>query len=103
MRQEKTLKLVVNTLIDPRIKMTNMETNDKTWVWTCYDFSEGTIVEEVFAFKCSSVEDAAAFKEVDTISQYFLLSATLPGGVVFRRRAVVVTDSASPPRNSLRW
>ena len=64
MRQDKTMKLIVNCLIDPRIKMTKMESNDKTWVWTCYDFSDGDIVEEVFAFKCPSVEDATAFKEV---------------------------------------
>jgi len=64
MRQEKTLKLIVNCMIDPRIRMTKMDSNDKTWVWTCYDFSEANIVEEVFAFKCTSVEDAAAFKEV---------------------------------------
>lgn len=65
MRQEKTLKLIVNCLIDPRIRMTKMDSNDKTWVWTCYDFSEAEIVEEVFAFKCTSIEDAATFKEVN--------------------------------------
>jgi Ran-binding protein 1 len=69
MRQEKTLKLIVNTMIDPRIKMTKMDSNDKTWVWTCYDFSDATIVEEVFAFKCPSVEDAAAFKAAFDKSQ----------------------------------
>jgi len=63
MRQEKTLKIIVNTLIDPRVKMTQMASNDKTWVWSCYDFSDGEIVEEVFAFKCTSIEDAKAFKE----------------------------------------
>lgn len=69
MRQEKTLKLIVNTLIDPRIRMTKMDSNDKTWVWTCYDFSDAEIVEEVFAFKCTSVEDAATFKEAFDKSQ----------------------------------
>jgi Ran-binding protein 1 len=63
MRQEKTLKLIVNAMIDPRIKMTKMDSNDKTWVWSCFDFSEAQIVEEVFAFKCANVEDAASFKE----------------------------------------
>ena len=76
MRQDKTLKLIVNTLIDPRIRMTKMDSNDKTWVWTCYDFSEGKIVEEFFAFKCTSIEDATSFKEVsDSASplvEYFL-------------------------------
>lgn len=64
MRQEKTLKLIINSGIDPRIRMKNMDTNDKTWVWTCYDFSDAVVVEEIFAFKCSSIEDAAKFKEV---------------------------------------
>lgn len=64
MRQEKTLKLIVNTLIDPRIRMAKMDSNDKTWVWTCYDFSDAEIVEEVFAFKCLSIEDASSFQEV---------------------------------------
>jgi hypothetical protein len=70
MRQEKTLKLIVNCLIDPRIRMTKMDSNDKTWVWTCYDFSEAEIVEEVFAFKCTSIEDATTFKEVRPHSRH---------------------------------
>lgn len=69
MRQEKTLKIIVNTLIDPRIRMTKMDSNEKTWVWSCYDFSEGEIVEEVFAFKCPNVEDAATFKSTFDKSQ----------------------------------
>jgi phosphatidylethanolamine-binding protein (PEBP) family uncharacterized protein len=64
MRQEKTLKLIVNAVVEPRIRMTKMTANDKTWVWTCYDYSDAVIVEEIFAFKCVSIEDAATFKEV---------------------------------------
>ena len=80
MRQEKTLKIIVNTLIDPRVKMTQMASNDKTWVWSCYDFSDGEIVEEVFAFKCTSIEDAKAFKEV--ASQPYAFHARL-GQILF--------------------
>lgn len=64
MRQEKTMKLIVNCPIDPRIRMTKNDSSDKAWVWTCYDFSDGVeLVEEIFCFRAPSVEDAAKFKE----------------------------------------
>lgn len=63
MRQEKTLKLCVNTLIDPRISMVANVSSDKAWVWSCFDFSSGELVEEVFSAKFTNVETATLFKE----------------------------------------
>lgn len=49
MRQEKTMKIIVNHFLDPRIVLTpNAGATDKSWVWVAFDFSDGTeLVETV--------------------------------------------------------
>jgi Ran-binding protein 1 len=48
MRQEKTMKVIANHFLDPRIKMTpNAGASDKSWVWVAFDFAEGELVETV--------------------------------------------------------
>ena len=49
MRQEKTMKIIVNHFLDPRIKITpNAGASDKSWVWVAFDFSDGeSLVETV--------------------------------------------------------
>lgn len=47
MRQEKTLKIIVNHFLDPRIVLTPNAGNDKSWVWVAFDFSEGELIETV--------------------------------------------------------
>lgn len=69
MRQEKTMKLIVNALVDPRIVMTKSVGGDRAWVWSCFDYSEGTLEEEVFGVKFGSSDDAAKFKEAFDQSQ----------------------------------
>jgi len=63
MRQEKTMKVIANHVVDPRIDLQPNVSNDRTWVWSCFDFSEGDLVEEVFATKFQSAKDATKFKE----------------------------------------
>lgn len=47
MRQEKTMKIVVNHFVDPRIVLAPNVGNDKSWVWVAFDFSEGELIETV--------------------------------------------------------
>jgi Ran-binding protein 1 len=47
MRQEKTMKLIVNHFLDPRIVLTPNAGNEKSWVWVAFDFSEGELIETV--------------------------------------------------------
>jgi hypothetical protein len=47
MRQEKTLKIIVNSFLDPRIVLSPNAGNDKSWVWVAFDFAEGELLETV--------------------------------------------------------
>ena len=56
------MKLLVNTLVDSRIKMSPNVGSDKAWVWSCFDFSEQELKEEVFSIKFHTPEQATEFK-----------------------------------------
>ena len=63
MRQEKTLKILVNHFVDPRIVLTPNSGNDRSWVWVAFDFSNGETLEEMtFALRFKDAEIAGAFK-----------------------------------------
>lgn len=64
MRQEKTLKILVNHFVDPRITLTPNSGNDRSWVWVAFDFSNGETLEETtFAIRFKDADIAAAFKK----------------------------------------
>jgi Ran-binding protein 1 len=63
MRQEKTMKLLINHFLDPRIVLTPNVGSDKSWVWVAFDFSEGSLIETTFALRFSSAEIAQEFKK----------------------------------------
>uniref|UniRef100_A0A7S3NPI9 RanBD1 domain-containing protein n=1 Tax=Aureoumbra lagunensis TaxID=44058 RepID=A0A7S3NPI9_9STRA len=69
MRQEKTMKIIVNHVIDPRIQLQPNAGNDKSWVWGAWDFSEGELVDEVFAIRFANAENATKFKDAFTNAQ----------------------------------
>lgn len=62
MRQEKTLKIIVNHFLDPRIVLTPNVGNDKSWVWVAFDFAEEELIETTFAIRFGSAEIAQAYK-----------------------------------------
>ncbi|GAB5035405.1 ran-specific gtpase-activating [Nannochloropsis oceanica] len=62
MRQEKTMKVIANHMVDPRIVMQPNVGSDRSWVWTAYDYAEGDLQEEVFALKFGKPQDAEEFK-----------------------------------------
>mmetsp|Transcript_16647 Transcript_16647/g.22023 ORF Transcript_16647/g.22023 Transcript_16647/m.22023 type:complete len:243 (+) Transcript_16647:160-888(+) len=62
LRQEKTMKVICNHVVDPRIVMTPNAGSDRSWVWSAYDFSEGDLVETIFAIRFGNSDNAAEFK-----------------------------------------
>lgn len=63
MRQEKTMKVIANHAIDPRIKLEPNAGSDRSWVWSAFDFAEGDLAETVFALRFPDTEIANKFKE----------------------------------------
>lgn len=47
MRQEKTMKVIANFLVDPRLRLTPHAGSNKSWVFACYDFSDAEYCEKV--------------------------------------------------------
>lgn len=65
MRQEKTMKIIVNHFLDPRITLTpNAGASDKSWVWVAFDFANGVeLVESTFAIRFKTPEQAQEFEK----------------------------------------
>lgn len=63
MRQEKTMKVICNHLLDPRLHLEPNVGSDRSWVWSAFDFAEGELTETVFALRFKSPEEAGDFKE----------------------------------------
>lgn len=63
MRQEKTMKVIANHALDPRIKLEPNAGSDRSWVWSAFDFAGGELVETVFALRFADSEIAESFKE----------------------------------------
>lgn len=62
MRQEKTMKVITNHALDPRIKLEPNAGSDRSWVWSAFDFAGGELVETVFALRFADSDIAASFK-----------------------------------------
>uniref|UniRef100_A0A6U4KVX5 RanBD1 domain-containing protein n=2 Tax=Phaeomonas parva TaxID=124430 RepID=A0A6U4KVX5_9STRA len=78
MRQEKTMKVIVNHIADPRIVMSANNGSDRSWVWSAFDYADGELKETVFAIKFSDRDVAAGFKTKFTEAQE-TMSAHLAG------------------------
>lgn len=62
MRQEKTMKVIANHAMDPRITLEPNVGSDRSWVWSAFDFAEGELVETVFAMRFADSDVATEFK-----------------------------------------
>lgn len=51
MRQEKTMKVIINHFMDPKISLSPNGGSDSSFVWTAPDFAENSAVDKV----CSSL------------------------------------------------
>jgi len=64
MRQEKTLKIIANFVIQHEIVLVKNVGSDRSWVWNCFDFADGVeLVETTFAIRFGDSEIANEFKE----------------------------------------
>eukprot|EP00594_Rhizosolenia_setigera_P007449 CAMPEP_0178953350 /NCGR_PEP_ID=MMETSP0789-20121207/8371_1 /TAXON_ID=3005 /ORGANISM="Rhizosolenia setigera, Strain CCMP 1694" /LENGTH=200 /DNA_ID=CAMNT_0020634601 /DNA_START=123 /DNA_END=725 /DNA_ORIENTATION=+ len=63
MRQEKTMKVIANHVVDPRIKLEPNAGSDRSWVWSAFDFAEGELTETIFAIRFADSEIAEGFKK----------------------------------------
>jgi Ran-binding protein 1 len=61
MRQEKTMKVIANHAVDPRIKLEPNAGSDRSWVWSAFDFANGELVETVFALRFADSDIANDF------------------------------------------
>jgi Ran-binding protein 1 len=64
MRQEKTMKVIINHALDPRIVLQPNSGSDRSWVWSAFDFAEGELLETVLAIRFADSDIAANFKKV---------------------------------------
>jgi len=64
MRQEKTMKVIVNHALDPRIKLEPNVGSDRSWVWSAFDFASGELLETVFAIRFADSDIANEFKKI---------------------------------------
>lgn len=62
MRQEKTMKIICNHVIDPRLELKAQMSSDKAWMWSAFDFSDGELVETIFALRFPNSDIANDFK-----------------------------------------
>jgi Ran-binding protein 1 len=69
MRQEKTMKVIANHAIDPRIRLEPNAGSDRSWVWSAFDYAEGELAETVFALRFGDSDIANTFKEKFIASQ----------------------------------
>lgn len=64
MRQEKTLKIIANFVVQHEIVLTPNVGSDRSWVWNCFDYAGGEQLEETtFALRFADSEIAKEFKE----------------------------------------
>ena len=79
MRQEKTLKIIVNHVIDPRIVLEPNSGSDRSWVWSAFDFADGEELKEtIFAMRFGNSEKAEEFK-VEFLAAQKVMEAEMGG------------------------
>jgi Ran-binding protein 1 len=62
MRQEDTLKVMANHVIDPLICLQPNSGSDESYVWSAYDFTSGELVVTVFALVLENSLTATIFR-----------------------------------------
>jgi Ran-binding protein 1 len=62
MRQNKTMKVLLNHILDPSITLEMQAASDRSWMWSALDFSEGEVRETIFAARFPDRDIANEFK-----------------------------------------
>lgn len=63
MRRDKTLKICANHLLSPDITLKPNVGSDRSWVYTCLDFSDAVSTRETFAIRFANQDNALLFKQ----------------------------------------
>eukprot|EP00271_Cylindrocystis_brebissonii_P013369 TRINITY_DN33141_c0_g1_i1.p1 TRINITY_DN33141_c0_g1~~TRINITY_DN33141_c0_g1_i1.p1 ORF type:complete len:210 (+),score=97.03 TRINITY_DN33141_c0_g1_i1:306-935(+) len=63
MRQQRTLKICANHLVNPSTQLQEHSGNEKALVWAAVDFADGEQKDELFTMRFGSVESAQKFKD----------------------------------------
>jgi len=73
MRQEKTLKPVANFIVqdNPLCELIPMKTNDKSFVWSCSDYSDEEAKIEKLALRLQTLDNAALFRDAFNAAKLF--------------------------------
>ena len=81
MRQEKTMKIICNHVVDPRIELEPNVGSDRSWVWSAWDFSSGELEDTIFAIRFGNSDGAkeykAAFEKAKAATPLVLVSILL--------------------------
>jgi Ran-binding protein 1 len=62
MRQEKTMKIICNHVVDPRLELEPNVGSDRSWVWSAWDFSSGELEDTIFAIRFGNSNGAQEYK-----------------------------------------
>ncbi len=94
------MKVIANHVLDYRIILTpNVGASDRSWVWTAFDFAEGTLVEKTFAIKFGEASFATEFKEKFVSGQkemeVIIKGADKPDGAAEANDAAAAVESIS--------
>ena len=57
------MKIIANHALDPRLEP-NAGSN-RSWVWSCFDYANGELVEKVFALQFANSDVATECKTMD--------------------------------------
>ena len=64
MRQEKTLKIIANFIVQPEIVLVPNVSSDRSWCFNAFDFSSGEKLEEIsFAIRFADTDIAKEFSD----------------------------------------
>jgi Ran-binding protein 1 len=63
MRQEKTMKLLINHMLIPGLKLVAHDTSDRAYVWRAEDFADGVVKETDFCVRFADSDLAQAFHQ----------------------------------------
>ena len=63
MRREQVFKICCNHFITSQLSLKPFQTSNYTWAWSALDFSEGELVQETFALKFKTMDQAQKFKD----------------------------------------
>lgn len=83
MRREQVLKICLNHYLTKDMEF--LAKDNKTWLWTAADFSEGVVSHDKFCIRFKTPEIAVEFKEaLDKAQKELQVTPVKPSGNIFK-------------------